>query len=111
MLTALNAWYGSDKLSEQKGCVFVSLSNNYNWKRFEKKMCTCQFEKFAIKTGKIHNYSYFKHYLFFLKYWNYVFICWGILFWSFCHKNGVDMIKIDNVMRCFILQEENMNLT
>ena len=38
MLTALNAWYGSDKLSEQKGCVFVSLSNNYNGKRFEKNV-------------------------------------------------------------------------
>ena len=52
MLTALNASYGSDKLPEQRRTVYVSLANNYNGKRFVKKMCTCQFEKFAIKTGK-----------------------------------------------------------
>ena len=37
MLTALNAWYGSDKLPEQRRTVYVSLANNYNGKRFVKK--------------------------------------------------------------------------
>ena len=37
MLTALNAWYGSDKLPEQRRTFYVLLANNYNGQRFVKK--------------------------------------------------------------------------
>ena len=37
MLTALNAWYGFDKLLEQWRVVYVSLTNNCSGKRFVKK--------------------------------------------------------------------------
>ena len=43
MLTALNAWYRSDKLIGQRRGVYVSLENNNDEKRFMKKMSPCQF--------------------------------------------------------------------
>ena len=52
MLTALNAWYGSDKLPEQRRGVYVSLANNYNGKRFVKKYLQMSDWKKCCKTGK-----------------------------------------------------------
>ena len=60
LLTALNAWYGSDKLPEQKGGVNASLTNNYDGKRFVKHSAHINLE-ICHQTGKIHNYLYFNH--------------------------------------------------
>ena len=65
MLTALNAWYRSDKLIGQRGGVYVSLENNNDEKRFMKKNVPMSILKFAIETFKINNYSYSNHNLFF----------------------------------------------
>ena len=58
MLSALNTWYDSYKLCEQRKGVYVSMANNNNGKRFV-KIWTCQFEKWQYNQAKIHNYLYF----------------------------------------------------